>query len=425
MNAWEVLLIVFIIILLCLIVAILVCRVFGIKTFTKWWSGGEEKQSLTKHEHQMNGYSGYSLNTESDFNLDTSGKYMEYDTVKGDPNYQKINEKTSPPKEEPEYRGRSGRSTPTSIGESSVASDYELGHEIRKAPSCESIASDTSIMDVEPDAPSIGQLEFGLEYDREVSELIVSVIQAKDLEVNEVTGTVDSYVKVNLAPDSEAKKITKVQRETANPQYKERFLYTVESDEKDSKVVQFSVYSCDKYARHKLLGQCEIKIGDIDLRQPVKLWLNLRDLDEERHDLGDIMFSLSYLPTAERLTVVIVKARNIKWHNNRDMGDCFVKVYLLQHGKKFKKKKTTLKKGEQNPIFNEAMIFSVPTSSLQATQLRITVAEQITTAPGETKMSSIGHIIVGANTSGTELSHWNQMMTSLRKPIAMWHCLKK
>lgn len=47
-------------------------------------------------------------------------------------------------------------------------------------------------------------------FSREVSELIVSVIQAKDLEVNEVTGTVDSYVKVNLAPDSEAKKITKV-----------------------------------------------------------------------------------------------------------------------------------------------------------------------------------------------------------------------
>jgi hypothetical protein len=38
------------------------------------------------------------------------------------------------------------------------------------------------------------------------------------------------------------------------------------------------------------------------------------------------MFSLSYLPTAERLTVVIVKARNLKFPQDRDSGDPFVKV---------------------------------------------------------------------------------------------------
>lgn len=38
-------------------------------------------------------------------------------------------------------------------------------------------------------------------------------------------------------------------------------------------------------------------------------------------EYGDIMFSLSYLPTAERLTIVIVKARNLKWaDSSRDYG---------------------------------------------------------------------------------------------------------
>lgn len=36
------------------------------------------------------------------------------------------------------------------------------------------------------------------------------------------------------------------------------------------------------------------------------------------------MFSLSYLPTAERLTVVLVKARNLKFQS--ESGDPFVKV---------------------------------------------------------------------------------------------------
>ncbi len=37
-------------------------------------------------------------------------------------------------------------------------------------------------------------------------------------------------------------------------------------------------------------------------------------------ELGDIMFSLSYLPTAERLTVVVVKMRNLKWGYGKDAG---------------------------------------------------------------------------------------------------------
>ncbi|KAJ4435967.1 hypothetical protein ANN_18590 [Periplaneta americana] len=45
---------------------------------------------------------------------------------------------------------------------------------------------------------------------------------------------------------------------------------------------------------------------------------------------GELMFSLSYLPTAERLTVVIVKARNLRFPQGRDSGDPFVKNKVLR-----------------------------------------------------------------------------------------------
>jgi len=35
------------------------------------------------------------------------------------------------------------------------------------------------------------------------------------------------------------------------------------------------------------------------------------------------MFSLSYLPTAERLTIVIVKARNLRWSESKDSGGTY------------------------------------------------------------------------------------------------------
>ena len=45
---------------------------------------------------------------------------------------------------------------------------------------------------------------------REVGELVVSVIQARDLEESDVTGTLDSYVKLWITPSRLPKAQTKV-----------------------------------------------------------------------------------------------------------------------------------------------------------------------------------------------------------------------
>lgn len=43
----------------------------------------------------------------------------------------------------------------------------------------------------------------------------------------------------------------------------------------------------------------------------------------------------------------------------------------MQHGKKICKKKTSFKKPDRSPIFNEAMIFSVPSQNLQVIKFAI------------------------------------------------------
>ena len=55
------------------------------------------------------------------------------------------------------------------------------------------------------------------------------------------------------------------------------------------------MYSCDKYARQKLLGETDLKLGDIDLRQPLRVWMNLRDLDEVKHQCSNYSLLLSSL----------------------------------------------------------------------------------------------------------------------------------
>lgn len=112
------------------------------------------------------------------------------------------------------------------------------------------------------------------------------------------------------------------------------------------------------------------------------------------------------------------------------------------------KKKTTVKKGEKSPIFNESMIFNVQAHALQVNffivvinwtinqenrplcyfqniQLRLTVAEVNSEQGSNSKAHSIGHVIVGAASTGRALAHWRQMLAALRRPIAMWHPLRK
>lgn len=69
---------------------------------------------------------------------------------------------------------------------------------------------------------------------------------------------------------------------------------------------------------------------------------------------------------------------------------------------------------------------------LKSIQIRLTVvnapdASSLQHTEHNTNVNSIpiGHVIVGCATNGKGLRHWNQMLTSLRKPVAMWHAIRQ
>lgn len=104
---------------------------------------------------------------------------------------------------------------------------------------------------------------------------------------------------------------------------------------------------------------------------------------------------------------------------------------MQKNDKKVSKKKTSVKRADSCPIFNEAMIFSVPPYMLNAIQIRLTVvsAPELSVSTDNSNTISgakpIGHVIVGCSTSDKGSKHWNQMLSSLRKPVAMWHAIKR
>jgi synaptotagmin-1 len=274
------------------------------------------------------------------------------------------------------------------------------------------------------EAPNLGKLEYSLDYDFQKQELKVEVIQAQELPAMDMSGTSDPYVKVYVLPDKKKKFETKVYRKTLNPIFNETFIFkNLAYGEIGGRTLVFAVYDFDRFSRHDQIGEVQIPLNTVDLGKVIR---EIKDLTpppgerEAENKLGDICFSLRYVPTAGKLTITILEAKNLKKMDVGGLSDPYVKLSLMMNGKRLKKKKTSIKKCTLNPYYNESFSFEVPFEQIQKVQLVVTVVDYDRIGTSE----PIGKVVLGCNATGTELRHWSDMLASPRRPIAQWHSLK-
>ncbi|KAL0590696.1 Synaptotagmin-11 [Plecturocebus cupreus] len=133
---------------------------------------------------------------------------------------------------------------------------------------------------------------------------------------------------------------------------------------------------------------------------------------------GELQVSLSYQPVAQRMTVVVLKARHLPKMDITGLSDPYVKVNVYYGRKRIAKKKTHVKKCTLNPVFNESFIYDIPTDLLPDISMEFLVIDFDRT----TKNEVVGRLILGAHSvtaSGAE--HWKEVCESPRKPVAKWH----
>jgi synaptotagmin-4 len=274
----------------------------------------------------------------------------------------------------------------------------------------------------------LGELTFAVNYDNQKQVLLITVIKCTNLPARDVQlGTSDPYVKLQLLPEKRHRVKTRVLRKTTNPVYEETFTFfglTVNQIKATS--LHFVVLSFDRFSRDDIIGEvlCPLADMELNMKQEVTMSMEIkaRQFKLTSQHRGELLVSLCHQPAANRLTVVVLKARNLpKMDVTGLAGDPYVKIYLLFNGQRVAKKKTHVKKRTLNPVYNESFAFEVPGHE----DLRnLSVEFQLLDWDRVTKNEMIGRLELGLG-KGSELAdkHWSEVMNNPRKQIAEWHKL--
>ncbi|XP_039584349.1 synaptotagmin-8 isoform X2 [Passer montanus] len=252
-------------------------------------------------------------------------------------------------------------------------------------------------------------------------QLKVGVKRAVELKAMDSGGTSDPYVIVYLTSDRKKRYETKVYRKTLNPIFNESFTFQVPQAEVSESTLVMQVYDFNRFSKHDIIGEVRLPLASVDLQHVIEQWSDLAVASkvEEEH-LGEICFSLRYVPSTGKLTVLILEARQLKRMDSDGLSDPFVKVHLILNRKKWKKKRTSVKKNTLSPYFNEVFVFEVPFSQIQNVDVVISVWDH----DKVTKNEPIGKLFLGCRATGNQLRHWSDMLSHPRRPLAQWHILQ-
>uniref|UniRef100_A0A803VC65 Synaptotagmin 17 n=1 Tax=Ficedula albicollis TaxID=59894 RepID=A0A803VC65_FICAL len=225
----------------------------------------------------------------------------------------------------------------------------------------------------------LGMLHFSTQYDLLHNYLIVRVIEAKDLPPpisydgsRQDMAHSNPYVKICLLPDQKNSKQTGVKRKTQNPVFEERYTFEIPFLEAQRRTLLLTVVDFDKFSRHCVIGKVSMPLSDVDLVKGGHWWKALVPSSQNEVELGELLLSLNYLPSAGRLNVDIIRAKQLLQTDMSQGSDPFVKIQLVHGLKLTKTKKTSCMRGTIDPFYNESFSFKVPQEELENASLVFT-----------------------------------------------------
>ncbi|KAM4612098.1 synaptotagmin-4 [Polymixia lowei] len=275
----------------------------------------------------------------------------------------------------------------------------------------------------------LGTLHFSVEYQPEKKAFVVHIKEAHGLSpTDEQSLTSDPYIKLTLLPEKKHRVKTRVLRKTLDPAFDETFsFYGIPLVRVSELALHFMVLSFDRFSRDEVIGETLVPLAGIDLSEGRVLMSReiIKRNVKKSAGLGDLLLSLCYQSTTNTLTVVVLKARHLPKTDNNGPTDPYVKVNLFQGKKRVCKKKTHVKKGSPNPVFNELFVFDLPSDEgLRDTSVELLLMDS---ERGESRSSNpvLGRLVLGTSAAGTPGEHWREICDHPRRQIAKWHAMSE
>ncbi|NXS51349.1 SYT13 protein, partial [Brachypteracias leptosomus] len=266
------------------------------------------------------------------------------------------------------------------------------------------------------------ELRYSLTYDQQKAELCVALLEGKGQRSPMDTGC-HCYILGTLESKSgitEAQ--TELKKKVLHTLWEEVLRFPLAEEEMPEGTLTLTMRNCDKFSRHSIVGELKLSLANVEETFGTGQWERLKTPEKEPSTgHGEVLLSISYLPAANRLLVVIIKAKNLHSKQLKDLlgNDVSVKVTLTHQSLKLKKKQTKRAKHKINPVWNEMIMFEVPHELLRASSVELEMLSQ----DGAGQSHVLGKCSLGLHITGTERNHWEEMLRNPRRQIAMWHQL--
>jgi len=269
-----------------------------------------------------------------------------------------------------------------------------------------------------------GRLNFSLSYSTETETLFVNIIQAADLPIRDLIGTSDPYVKVFLAEYPQAYQQTKVLSRNLNPNFQQILSIPGHSMRKHHDMtLVMQVMDYDRFSADDPIGEVMMPMKNVKFEKKPVYWKHLQRPTISREQAGEIMLTMCYLENSNKLTVTLLKARDLHIREKIGSADSYAKLWLVQKGTKLEKRKTTVKPQTLCPTYNEMFTFSVPGREKLEKEINLVIS--VMDYEPVSSNEEIGHCVLGMLGCDTGINQWKQILNNPDCPVTAWHKLSR
>ncbi|XP_078261079.1 synaptotagmin-14 isoform X4 [Rhinoraja longicauda] len=291
-----------------------------------------------------------------------------------------------------------------------------------------------------------GTLDVIFDYDSQAQKLLVTVTAVTDIPTYNRTGNSSWQVHLVLLPTKKQRSKTSVQRGSC-PVFTEDFKFNrIESEMIGNYAVRFRLYSIRRMKKERIVGEKVFYLTKLNLQGKMSIPIvlepcgSLTGCDSQMSmtemscsestsscqslahgSTPEILVGLLYNATTGRLSVEVIKGSHFKNLAVNRPPNTYVKLTLLNSmGQEMSKCKTSIRRGQPNPVYKETFIFQVALFQLSDVTLILSVYNKRSMKRKE----MIGWISLGLNSSGEEeLNHWTEMKESKGQQVCRWHSL--